>query len=175
MENLRDRLRAGTGRHSPNSTTPVPSGSTITWPLACGRRPTPMTCCRRRSCAWPGTATEAVRCHGLYPYLFAIARNEASRLIERRVREGRGEAELQAEMLFPMTRSGTESRETAELVAALLDRLELPVREIVELKVFGGLTFREISEVTGLPQGTVATRYRLALEKMRGQAVKEWR
>ena len=42
------------------------------------------------------------------------------------------------------------------------------LREIVELKIYADLTFREISEVTGLPQGTVATRYRSALEKMRG-------
>jgi DNA-directed RNA polymerase specialized sigma24 family protein len=43
----------------------------------------------------------------------------------------------------------------------------------VELKVYADLTFREINEVTGLPQGTVATRYRVALEKMRNQMVKE--
>ena len=47
------------------------------------------------------------------------------------------------------------------------------LREVVELKVFADLTFREISEVTGLAQGTVATRYRSALEKMRHQMVKE--
>jgi RNA polymerase sigma-70 factor (ECF subfamily) len=47
------------------------------------------------------------------------------------------------------------------------------LREVVELKVYAGLTFREISAVTGLPQGTVATRYRSALEKMRLQMVKE--
>jgi RNA polymerase sigma-70 factor (ECF subfamily) len=66
-----------------------------------------------------------------------------------------------------------QDRETAERVAALLARLDFPLREIVELKIFAALTFREISEVTGLPQGTVATRYRSALEKMRGQPVKE--
>jgi len=33
----------------------------------------------------------------------------------------------------------------------------------VELKVFAGLTFREIAEVTGLPQATAASRYRRAL------------
>jgi DNA-directed RNA polymerase specialized sigma24 family protein len=59
------------------------------------------------------------------------------------------------------------------LVAVLLARLDSSLREIVELKVFGALTFREISEVTGLPQGTVATRYRSALETMRGQPAKE--
>ena len=65
------------------------------------------------------------------------------------------------------------ARENQEHVAALLERLEYPFREIVNIKIFGALTFREISDVTGLPQGTVATRYRTALEKMRGQQVKE--
>ena len=63
--------------------------------------------------------------------------------------------------------------ETAEWVVASLARLSGGQREVVELKIYGNLTFREISEVTGLPQGTVATRYRSALEKMRLQMVEE--
>jgi RNA polymerase sigma-70 factor (ECF subfamily) len=67
------------------------------------------------------------------------------------------------------------ARETADLVAAALDRLGPQSREILELKTFSGLTFREISEVTGLPQGTVATRYRNGMEKLRVWLVKEMR
>ena len=47
--------------------------------------------------------------------------------------------------------------ETAEWVTTSLARLDPELREIVELKIYAGLTLREISEVTGLPQGTVAT------------------
>jgi len=111
----------------------------------------------------------------LLAYVFATARNEATRLIERRVREGRRRTELSSEVLI--LADGTKAqqdRENAERVTALLQRLDFPQREIVELKIFAALTFREISELTGLPQGTVATRYRSALEKMRGQPVKEW-
>ena len=57
-------------------------------------------------------------------------------------------------------------QEAAERVAAALESLDPPWREIVELKSYGGLTFQEISRMTGLPQGTVATRYRSALTKM---------
>jgi DNA-directed RNA polymerase specialized sigma24 family protein len=39
---------------------------------------------------------------------------------------------------------------------------------VVELKTYAGLTFRKIAEVAGLPQGTVATRYRSALALLRG-------
>jgi DNA-directed RNA polymerase specialized sigma24 family protein len=43
------------------------------------------------------------------------------------------------------------------------------------VKIFGGLTFREIADVAGLPQGTVATRYRRALESLRGWLAKQLR
>jgi RNA polymerase sigma-70 factor (ECF subfamily) len=57
--------------------------------------------------------------------------------------------------------------ETAETVRAALERLPMEQREIVELKAFGGLTLKEIAAVTALPPGTVATRYRTALERLR--------
>ena len=110
----------------------------------------------------------------LLPYVFATARNEAHRLIEHRVREGRRRTELESVLVIVEDGRDQNKREAAERVSVLLEGLDPPLREIVELKSFGALTFREISEVTGLPQGTVATRYRSALEKMRGQAVKEW-
>jgi len=111
----------------------------------------------------------------LVAYVFATARNEATRLIDRRVREDRLRTVLSSQVLSLEGKTTVEQdRETAERVADLLERLDSPLREIVELKIFAALTFREISEVTGLPQGTVATRYRSALEKMRGQPVKEW-
>ena len=51
-------------------------------------------------------------------------------------------------------------------MAAALGRLKPDLREVVELKTYAGLTFQQISQATGLPQGTVATRYRTALAKM---------
>jgi DNA-directed RNA polymerase specialized sigma24 family protein len=53
----------------------------------------------------------------------------------------------------------------------------LPIedREIVELKTFGGLTFREIAEVTGMPLATAATRYRRALDSLRPWLAKQMR
>jgi RNA polymerase sigma-70 factor (ECF subfamily) len=97
-------------------------------------------------------------------YLFQIARNEAMRLMRR---EHRGEPpSLLAAELFA-TDTSQLNREQAELASAALNRIAPDDRELVELKIFAGLTFREIAEVTGLPQATVATRYRRALEQMR--------
>jgi RNA polymerase sigma-70 factor (ECF subfamily) len=110
----------------------------------------------------------------LVAYVFAMARNEAVRLIERHARQGRLRAAASQELLFhEATGADVPDIETAEWVAASLARLSHDLREIVEMKIYADLTFREISEVTGLPQGTVATRYRSALEKMRSQMVKE--
>ncbi|MGP0064630.1 MAG: RNA polymerase sigma factor [Isosphaeraceae bacterium] len=110
----------------------------------------------------------------LVAYAFTTARNEASRLVEKRARDGRLRAALSPESLFEGASCKTlQDIETAEWVASSLARLKPDLREVVELKIYADLTFREISEVTGLPQGTVATRYRSALETMRSQMVEE--
>ena len=110
----------------------------------------------------------------LVAYVFASARNEAIRLVGRRAREGRLRASPVVEAQFREAASDDlEGRERAEWVATSLARLGPEGREIVELKIYSGLTFREIAAVTGLPQGTVATRYRSALETLRGRMAKE--
>jgi RNA polymerase sigma-70 factor, ECF subfamily len=110
----------------------------------------------------------------LRAYVFATARNEAMRLVERRARDGRLRGYLSLKSLLDEAPAdGLEAVDTAEWIAATLARLNDDLREIVALKIYADLTFREISEVTGLPQGTVATRYRSALEKLRHQMVKE--
>jgi RNA polymerase sigma-70 factor, ECF subfamily len=102
----------------------------------------------------------------LEAYAITIARNEAARLAAGNARRRQKQEMLGGQDLFRYDASDTNARETAEAVAAALDQLNADLREIVELKTYAGLTFRQISQVTGLPQGTVATRYRSALAKM---------
>jgi RNA polymerase sigma-70 factor (ECF subfamily) len=121
------------------------------------------------------TRTRLTTVENLVAYVFATARNEAIRLVERYAREGR--LRMAVSLGSPSdeaTGDDLPSRERAEWVAHALGRLRPELREVVELKIYAGLTFREIGEVTGLPQGTAATRYRSALETMRGQMAKEW-
>jgi RNA polymerase sigma-70 factor, ECF subfamily len=102
----------------------------------------------------------------LEAYVITIARNEATRLASGKSRR-REQKPLSGEELFCCSASGSDLLETAETVAAALARLEPDLREVVELKTYAGLTFQQIAQATGLPQGTVATRYRSALAKMK--------
>jgi RNA polymerase sigma-70 factor (ECF subfamily) len=103
----------------------------------------------------------------LTAYVFAVARNEAIRFAERRGRETRRQS-LAAEDLFLEAKSSDPVRcDDAEWAAAALDQLSDEARELVHLKIYGGLTFREIADLLELPQGTVATRYRTALSRLK--------
>ena len=60
-----------------------------------------------------------------------------------------------------------EQRETQRLLESAVNALTPIYREVVTLKVWGGLTFQAIAEVTGVPLNTAASRYRYALEELR--------
>jgi RNA polymerase sigma-70 factor, ECF subfamily len=99
-------------------------------------------------------------------YVFTVARNEAARLLGQKSRQGR--AMCDAGALFCEAASDeTQARDAADTVTAALAQLTMDEREIVTLKINAGLGLREIAEVTGLPQGTVATRYRTAIGRLR--------
>jgi RNA polymerase sigma-70 factor (ECF subfamily) len=104
--------------------------------------------------------------------MFQIARNETMRLLKRRrptiQSATAGEAKVTA-------RDTNDQREDAEFVKVALARLSAEERELVELKVFGQLTFREIADITERSAATVATQYRRALESLRPWLAKQLR
>ena len=58
-------------------------------------------------------------------------------------------------------------RRRREVVRSVLANLPAAQRQALELAYFGGLTQQEIAEKTGTPLGTIKTRMRLGLLKMR--------
>lgn len=99
----------------------------------------------------------------LTAYVFTAARHELARLEKRRARET---ARHRAKGVRAVE-DRTAPDELSETLAAALARLPEEQREIVELKAYAGLTLREIADVAALPPGTVATRYRTAILRLR--------
>jgi RNA polymerase sigma-70 factor (ECF subfamily) len=60
-----------------------------------------------------------------------------------------------------------ERRESAGLARSALDRLPAEQRAAVALSFFRGLTHEEIARVQSLPLGTVKTRIRLGMQRLR--------
>lgn len=65
------------------------------------------------------------------------------------------------------TWDAVEGRLSAAHLRTAIDRLPAEQREAIELAYFKGRTYREIAEITGVPQGTASGRLRLALQKLR--------
>lgn len=107
------------------------------------------------------------RVENLTAYVFTVARNEAARYAARRSRRRDVETPLEVDAIFAIAPDDSRRRETAEMITVGLASLTDVQREVVELKTYGGLTFVEIAQVTDSPQGTVATRYRTALGRLR--------
>ncbi|MCH7228101.1 RNA polymerase sigma factor [Haloferula sp. A504] len=59
-----------------------------------------------------------------------------------------------------------EEDEEALLLRKAVEGLSDKLREVVTMKIWGGLTFAEISESLGISPNTAASRYRYALEQL---------
>jgi RNA polymerase sigma-70 factor (ECF subfamily) len=104
-------------------------------------------------------------------WLTTIAR---SRAIDR-LRRGRAERR-QTEPLDVIERSAASTddvegvvreRETRAFVRAALEELSPEQREVIELAYYGGFSHSEIAAAKGLPLGTVKTRTRLGMSRLR--------
>jgi RNA polymerase sigma-70 factor (ECF subfamily) len=97
-------------------------------------------------------------------YLRRAIRNECFSMLRERRRWPR--ATDSHDILEAMPAGADVPEERLAIQAALL-ALPVDQREVVHLKVFEGLTFQEIAELTDESMNTIASRYRYALEKMR--------
>ena len=100
-------------------------------------------------------------------FVFRVARNEVNRFLRRKLSRPEGDAE-------PLDRTSSFSASlaipadaTALLIAELADRLPEEQKEVIFMKVFDGLTFKEIGTACGVSANTAASRYRYALARLR--------
>ncbi|MCX7886907.1 MAG: sigma-70 family RNA polymerase sigma factor [Verrucomicrobiae bacterium] len=75
--------------------------------------------------------------------------------------------------MHAISMAGSFDPDRARLVEAALRELPEEQREVLILKLWGNLTFREIAETLQIPQNTAASRYRYALETLRRRVTDE--
>jgi RNA polymerase sigma-70 factor (ECF subfamily) len=97
-------------------------------------------------------------------YVFASLRHAIAARIDRR-RVERRHWERIVSVPVP-ARHSSEPADEGEIAAALAS-LPSEQREVVVMKIDGGLTFAQIAQVLGISPNTAASRYRYALEKLR--------
>ena len=103
-------------------------------------------------------------------FLLRMARNAVVDLVRRRQvhRHKHESLAANAEPFFVQS-PDPDTRALREALSAALAELPLEQREIVHLKLWEDLTFEGIASLLGIPLNTAASRYRYALDKMRGR------
>lgn len=104
-------------------------------------------------------------------WLMGITRNRAIDLLRSRQHQARlrEQAPLPDVSQFePSTPDGTDDVVLRETVGQALAELSPPQREAIELAYYGGLTQAEVAEQLDQPLGTVKTRMRDGLRRLRG-------
>jgi RNA polymerase sigma-70 factor, ECF subfamily len=103
-------------------------------------------------------------------FLIRLAHNAAIDLMRRRGTRDKTKENFAAEIISPFapTSDPDETVFRAELSVAL-GELPEEQRAVVQLKLWEGLTFEEIAAALEIPPNTAASRYRYALDKLRGR------
>ena len=101
-------------------------------------------------------------------FVFRVARNEANRFLRRKLGRREGEKMILAGAAGGFVAAFTVPEDqTLAVLLRSADELPTEQKEIVFLKVFEGLTFKEIGSACGISANTAASRYRYGLSKLR--------
>ena len=113
-----------------------------------------------------GASARLTEVNDLSAYLFSSLRRAAQKTATRARRQPIADTELAADAAVTASGCAVESPRNERLERCLAN-LPLKQREIIAMKIDGELTFAQIGEVLGVSPNTAASRYRLALEKLR--------
>jgi RNA polymerase sigma-70 factor, ECF subfamily len=100
-------------------------------------------------------------------WLCAIARNRALDAVRSRGRRPVPQADVEPAGSSPDTAELVAAADQAVHVAEVMATLNPAQLEVVQLAYFDGLSHSEIATSLGLPMGTVKSRLRLALDRLR--------
>ena len=106
----------------------------------------------------------------LSAYLYTATRTAALDLSRGQRRSKRREEEVGNDPQRPRWFEAAATLETDERrqrIEAALKELAADQREVIVLKIWGGLTFDAIAHALEIPPNTAASRYRYALERLR--------
>jgi RNA polymerase sigma-70 factor (ECF subfamily) len=109
----------------------------------------------------------------LRAYLKKTSKNQALDLLKRNLRAKRVLQALAADPFYRLRQQPDDSvlsLEDEQKLISILRRLSDEQREVIVLKNLVGMTFTEITQKTGSPLGSVASRYRYGMEKLRAMA-----
>ena len=88
----------------------------------------------------------------------------------RQARREKAAARPEAESLFA---GALEQDERRAAIDAALRTLPEDQREVLVMKIWGGLSFPQIAAALRIPSNTAASRYRYGLARLRGQLAEE--
>ncbi len=105
----------------------------------------------------------------LRTYLTVLARHRAVDLVRselRRIARQERNHRLTPQQEFRSPGDEVEAAEAAGVVRTAVRLLPDSQRQVVELAYFGGMSYREVAQAVGIPEGTAKSRLRLALAKL---------
>lgn len=107
----------------------------------------------------------------IVPLLFTAVKTSAidrARSRSRREKRERKAGELLYEEREPMFEDRLEQEERRQAVEAAMNRLPEEQREVLVMKLWSDMTFDSIGRALGISPNTAASRYRYALDSLRG-------
>jgi RNA polymerase sigma-70 factor (ECF subfamily) len=100
-------------------------------------------------------------------FVFKAARNEANRFLRQKLMQRKMKGSNPDHIAAIESVIQGPDRESERFLAEALARLPDGQREVIILKIFEGMTFKEIARMSRLSANTVASRYRYGLSKLR--------